>query len=548
MNSKMQLTKKFDDLLDAIDVVNVSLDKREPSPKTKAMASDALKYLSERMKLTQRQCSILAMFVESYGSRIDLESIARQLNVSNTRMLRYSSDLDELENRGFIYRYRRDDMDYRMPMEVLESFKRDEVYVDPCLKAKNLSLEQLFCEMATLFSRRDNEELSINNLYERLERLINNNKHLDFAKQVAALRYRKNTKILLLFFCHSLVNENDYEISSRQVARLFGDRQSVDAQSLTFGNHTLQKDGLVEFGCSHGFADNSCYCLTDKAKQQLLAGIQQPTTDVKTGLKDHTEIVAKELFYNDEDVEDINTLFDLLTEEKYQLVLQRLKDHGLRPGFTCLFYGSPGTGKTETVLQLAKRTGRDIMQVDISAMRSKWVGESEKNIKAVFDNYRNAASRNEVAPILLFNEADAVLNVRKEGAQQSVEKMENTMQNIILEELERFDGIFIATTNLATNLDPAFERRFLFKVNFHRPTPEVRSKIWKTMLPKVDDEHLLFLAAEFDLSGGQIENIARQYIMNDIRKGSTSYDDLRRFCRNERLGDSSASQRKVGFA
>ncbi len=99
----------------------------------------------------------------------------------------------------------------------------------------------------------------------------------------------------------------------------------------------------------------------------------------------------------------------------------------MRKGFACLFYGAPGTGKTESVLQIARQTGRDIMQVDIAGMRDKYVGESEKNIKAVFQNYRELCKKSEVMPILFFNEADALINKRTERIEHSVDKMDNAM-------------------------------------------------------------------------------------------------------------------------
>lgn len=90
----------------------------------------------------------------------------------------------------------------------------------------------------------------------------------------------------------------------------------------------------------------------------------------------------------------------------------------MRKGFACLFYGSPGTGKTETAYQIARKTGRDIMIVNVSEIKSCWVGESEKNIKALFDRYREYVRSYEVAPILLFNEADAIIGIRQEAAQK----------------------------------------------------------------------------------------------------------------------------------
>ena len=224
-----------------------------------------------------------------------------------------------------------------------------------------------------------------------------------------------------------------------------------------------------------------------------------------------------------------------------------MKDSGFRCGFTCLFYGAPGTGKTETVLQLARKTGRDIMQVNISQIKSCWVGESEKNIKNIFDAYRERVKKSNLTPILLFNEADAIINKRLEGAQTAVNKMENSIQNIILQEMENLDGILIATTNLAGNMDKAFERRFLYKIKFEKPTIEARMNIWHTMMPALDENVTRTLATKYDFSGGQIENIARHYAINNILHGQTdnTIATLTSYCDNERL--ETKESRKIGF-
>lgn len=114
---------------------------------------------------------------------------------------------------------------------------------------------------------------------------------------------------------------------------------------------------------------------------------------------------------------------------------------------------------------MALWTGRDLIQVNVSEVKSMWVGESEKNIKGIFDDYKQKVKQSVKAPILLFNEADAIIGKRQVGAERAVEKMENSIQNIILQEIEQLDGILIATTNLAENMDKAFERRFLMIQN-----------------------------------------------------------------------------------
>lgn len=225
-----------------------------------------------------------------------------------------------------------------------------------------------------------------------------------------------------------------------------------------------------------------------------------------------------------------------------------MQQRGFRQGFACLFYGGPGTGKTETVYQMARQTGRDIMVVDVPQIKSKWVGDSEKNIKALFDRYRDMVKRARLAPILLFNEADAIISTRKTGASNAVEKMENTLQNIILQEMENLDDIMIATTNLEENLDTAFERRFLYKIRFDKPDASVRSKIWMQMIPELSVNDAATLAASHEFSGGQIENIARKHAIYAVLHGESDHmlEELLKYCATERL-NASAQRVKVGF-
>ena len=187
------------------------------------------------------------------------------------------------------------------------------------------------------------------------------------------------------------------------------------------------------------------------------------------------------------------------------------------------------------------------MQVNISQIKSCWVGESERNIKRLFDNYRELVKKSDITPILLFNEADAIINKRLEGAQSAVNKMENSIQNIILQEMENLDGILIATTNLAGNMDKAFERRFLYKIKFEKPTLEARMSIWHEMIPALDEDVIRTLASKYDFSGGQIENIARHYTIGNILHGKSDNDIeiITSYCDNERFD--TIQCRKIGF-
>ena len=226
----------------------------------------------------------------------------------------------------------------------------------------------------------------------------------------------------------------------------------------------------------------------------------------------HDIIKPKKMFYNLRETEAIETLKSLLSNENYLKIIERLAGKGMRKGFACLFTGSSGTGKTETVYQIALETKRNIMIVDNSQVRDSLYGSSEKRIKDIFDSYNDLVEKSEVVPILLFNEADAVISQRKElsNHNRAIDQSENTIQNIILSEMENLTGILIATTNLAQNMDFAFERRFLYRIDFDKPSAEIRKEIWKTLMPDLPEELIKELSEKYELSGGQVENIARK--------------------------------------
>jgi len=258
------------------------------------------------------------------------------------------------------------------------------------------------------------------------------------------------------------------------------------------------------------------------------------------------DIKSKNLYYNESNEKDIERLESIMKEENYLELRKRLDEKGLPKGLTVLLYGAPGTGKTETVMQLARKTGRDVYHLNIEQIKSCWVGESEKNIKAIFKSYY--ASKAKIKPILLFNEADAIISKRTsvDGSNAAVTKMENAIQNLLLEELEKFDGIFIATTNRATDIDSAFDRRLLFKLKFENPNTSVKVKIWKDRLNWLDDNDATKLAERYDLSGGQIDNIYRKSEIDYLLYGKMpSVDELLDFCKKEKLGNEGSS--RIGF-
>ena len=315
------------------------------------------------------------------------------------------------------------------------------------------------------------------------------------------------------------------------------------------GKHILQKLDLAETkSCSSFFGEYTAVILTDKGKELFFeedAAIFQERTDPKN-LIHSSSIQARSLFFSEKEQAQLSMVGSALEEINYQKLVSRLEAKGLSKGIAVLLYGAPGTGKTESVMQWARATGRDIVHVDLSASKSMWYGESEKIVKEIFTRYRNLCKRRKIKPILLFNEADGLFSKRKDsGSGSSVDQTENTIQNIILEEMENLDGILIATTNLAGNLDSAFERRFLFKIRLDKPAREAKMRIWQSKIPALSGTDAARLAADYDFSGGEIDNIVRKATMQEVLTGNApSIEFISSLCSEEKIG---RQRSKIGF-
>jgi SpoVK/Ycf46/Vps4 family AAA+-type ATPase len=441
-----------------------------------------------------------------------------------------------------------DKINYAVPGKVIEALANDNKYVRESYQCKTTKeFLSKFYEFTHAYYR---DRLTYDLMCDEIKLLFEENEELKYAQDIRKLSLEFEDEMILTHFCRHLVIHNDDVLEADNLVFLLNDEHDKRTlvEDLQKGIHTLQKRKLIEYSFEDGFEDKDHYCLTDSAKKKLLKDFKlKSKRKTVSDIISSKDIVEKSLFYDGTTISQVKELEGLLNEENFKNIKSRMKAQKMRCGFACVFYGSPGTGKTETVLQLARKTGRDIMQVNISEVKSCWVGESEKNIKAIFDRYRTQAQNAKITPILLFNEADAVIGKRREGAENAVDKMENSIQNIILQEMETLDGIMIATTNLEQNMDKAFERRFLYKIKFNKPSLEARSSIWKTMIPVLSEDESTKLASKYDFSGGQIENIARHYAINTVLHGDDEnrLSSLYTYCDGEKF--EKKEQHKIGF-
>ena len=542
--------KKQMTLLQAMErVVELSKDS-QMSQEFMKKAKAEIQLLAKSYEITGRQVVLFCVCMEKGPRRVDYDDLASHLDISKIKMMGYATDIDALVRRRLLkYRDVKDEEDFDVPNAVVRCLKHNEVYQLP--QRTGLDCAALFELLDQWFDDLNDDAIGSCQLRDEIQSLLDDNPQVAFVRHLRQYGLSAENEMIAAFFCNRLVNNNDDDIRFNQLSDLFENSRDYNnaKAELRSAQHTLMKKKLVEHICEDGIADTSKYHLTADAQRDLLAELNiNPIEETLAGTLKLSDLTPKKMFYPQEVEKQVNELSKLFQQEEFQKIQERMKEKGFRNGFACLFYGGPGTGKTETVYQLALQTGRSIMIVDVPQIKSKWVGDSEKNIKALFDRYREVVKRSKLAPILLFNEADAIIGKRQEGAERAVEKMENSIQNIILQEMEQLDGIMIATTNLQQNMDKAFERRFLYKIKFDKPTEEARAHIWHTMIPELSDWDIHTLASKYDFSGGQIENIARHYAIDTILHGQSEdvLSMLIRHCDNERLDEKCS--RKIGFS
>ena len=543
------------DLLQAFEIIVDKAKNSSLGEKFYEEADSYLGFVSDKLDISKRASAIMALFADRcYDSHIQFSDFTDFLGCRILSLLRYANEIQELVDKEYIYRNRDEGFYYTIPMEVMEVFQHNERY-NP-MDVEELTARELFDKFDELFTKCRRGKIDKQVLRRKLRALVAKNEKLAFVKAMASYDVDADNMYFPLFvlFCTLFVVNGDDDIRYYDLEFIYneGDAEWRCAKrGLSQGDHLFFVEKFIEYTNDDGFVDRESFKITDDAKKQLFSELNLSSmrgSRPKGGMLSFEDISPKQLFYNSKEQRQVEELTSLLDEEHFQRIKNRLKESNFRSGFACLFYGAPGTGKTETVLQIAKKTGRDLIQVNVSEVKSMWVGESEKNIKGIFDDYKKKVKQLAKAPILLFNEADAIIGKRQVGAERAVEKMENSIQNIILQEIEQLDGILIATTNLAENMDKAFERRFLYKIQFEKPDLNCRTQIWQAMIPPLNDADASYLAGKYDFSGGEIENIARHFTIQTILHGKSEnmVKSLAEFCESERL-EGSRTKRKIGF-
>ena len=539
-------------LLDRIDMLIVAARGSKLDDNLFAKYRDLILSVAVNLQLSMEQAVLLMPFIANPDELVKHREVRSFFECSATTLMRYSDDFSKLVHRRYLYHghaYGGTGMGLTQEARKalteghgLREVSMEGLSPNDFMKAINELYEE-YLEEKHLLPEEFHQELQI---------LINGNRQLEIMKAIEKLELDYDSIVFLLYFCKRLVCESQPNVSLDTLAELVEDF-SMQGRAFVRGKHSLIKKQLVRH-CGEEQLMRDLFTLTTNAKKKLLKDYdivdeQEEEADCsRFEVVKAKDIKEKHLFYSEQNQKELEVISELLSEAKWQEIRNNLKKNGMRQGFNCLFHGAPGTGKTETVLQLARKTGRDIMQVDISTVRDKWFGETEKIVKDIFVQYGKLVKQSKRTPILLFNEADAILSVRSDlNNSHSTDKTENAIQNILLQEMENLDGIMIATTNLADNFDKAFERRFLYKVRFEQPSVEAKTFIWKSQLNDLEETDAASLARSYDFSGGQIENVARKVFVEKLlfskEIGITRVVEL---CEEEML-DNEWSRRAIGF-
>ena len=549
VNATILSTMEF---LTSDEQLRCSDDAQQPDP----VCEEAIAYLQERLNLSRIQVLILTAVLyysaKHSGRKCDMDDLANLLHMHPLRVLQLRDEFCVLDELGYIVNYQnKDGWSLSMVGEALESLAMDIPFDPQILKLENTF--DFLCK-ATRFIKEGHRYDEDGTIAKNINRLMKQNQHLAVVQNLQNIKDEADMWFMLLMMTTLAIEEDSY-VNARDLAQMLSERTvRIILKQIMDNKHPFAKQGYIELRNQAGQVQQGEWVLSQEGWLAMLGNQEEVESIIPIEedeninmLTSYKQLAQLPLYFSDKTEEQVQTLTNLLHEEQLAKVRQALKTHNMPLGFCCLFYGAPGTGKTELVQQLAIATQRDLFQVNIATLRDKYVGESEKQLKRIFDKYRSLARTQEHAPILFFNEADAIFGNRMENTQRSVDKMENALQNIILQEMEVLDGIMICTTNLTSCLDKAFDRRFIYKVEFEKPTNQARKLIWQSMLSSLNDEQATELANRFDFSGGQIQNISRKQVINAIFSGKDEldYDQIKLDCQNESI--SRNSRGKVGF-
>ncbi len=531
-------------LLTRVEAVSGAASKCGLNFQKLAAVKDDVEAIGAFLGIGNTQAILFSVIADlSMQRTVTLDAMAKHIECSVLKLVSLMKEAEVLERKGYIKKSLRrrsrrpsyNDMGFTVPAYVIEALLREDQ--SQLEAATRYDLPSFLKQVSDIIDERHENTLSTALVCEEVEFLISANSNLPFVFSVdTALKGIISKCTIFAFSYVRLKGQINVDFESFANA-LFDDlgEQLEYCQEVASGRHELITKGFLKLVASE-FDGDKAATLSHKTAKELFRSypaLLKPE-DQSQGLIRWRSVKAKRLWFSDELQQQLGLLEEVLHTSRFRSYRRELKRNGLSSGITAIFSGSPGTGKTEMAYQLARLTRRNIMMVDLSQAKSKWFGESEKRVRQIFDDYATLLKNSVTEPILFINEADGLLTRRIDLGVRgtSSDHAINTIQNVLLQALENFEGILIATTNLTGNLDNAFERRFSFRIDFPKPDKQVRGKIWKDKLPELSEEEAALLGERFDIAGGEIDNQVRQVLLRKVlRRDGTVFQSLLENCR-----------------
>lgn len=496
------------------------------------------RYLMDMYEISIAATEIIAYLLHYYPTVITQSKIR---GFTENRNESFMAVIDELKDRGFITKTENKGLAcncYTISEAAFSAFRKSMKYGMPVFK--DCFSELRSCSLSALLSDKWQERWVISLNLPGNEQLKNAYEKLEIAK--LDKRVQKLFWAMARYFTHYFADY--FSMDSSELDLEFQDELGI-----------LAKEGLaIVITIDEDSKARSEYVLSPKAASILFYGHEElikydELAKYAEVIKCH-DIEKKELFFSSDAQFEINNLRTMVSQKGFIRACGILARKKRAQSIQSLLWGPPGTGKTETVRQLALESGRDVIQFDVAKVTGYGWGATEKYYRALFRAYNFVAVISKNVPILLFNEADDILSKRLTTIERAIDKSENTIANILLQEIENMNGILLATTNLIDNLDKAFDRRFLFKTQLIKPDASARAKIWKSSIPELPDDDARKLAESFEMSGAQINNVVTKRDLAELYfEGDRGYDYIVRLCEKELATEKgfNGNRQRIGF-
>ncbi len=521
----------------------------EDASKNKQLDS-AYQFLSELLNLSHLQCTLFAIIFK-YSTDGDLEKISTQrlmsfLDVNLDHFFDIKTDLELLIQRGLIKQRKEDRTDNLFN----SSFFVNQKLLDMIFENQEIDFEKLygngynfiqFCgHMYRISNRRLLDHLSREELLAKVEEHENLNQNLSEIKTLKSLELETIDRLIMYYMIHQYsIGEMFIGAYSMCFDIMSPKRVRSYIKSVRENKTQIQTAGLVIA------TDDLELKLTTKAKDLLSIKSTELDEDNmdKSVLETTHQVIRydaipeKKLFFNKKLQMELSILQTLLQKDNFKMYQNEMRKRGNKStGISILLYGPSGTGKSSIAEQIIRHCRLSLMHVNLSALRDKYYGVSEKNIQKLFIQYEEINRKLDNQCVLLLNECDAVLGKRNTNYDDRHDITETTMTNILLQQFERNNGIIISITNNVEVLDRAFLRRFTIKLHVDKPDVKAVKSILKSKMDFLNDYEVDLIASQYCLTGGQIENISTKCLISSIiTKSNPTVSEILDFCKEDKI-------------